>query len=263
LTNTAKHFFESIQPLLQLQCEIIYVTGNHDEAMESFEASYPLKTPKLTIHKRHYPPDPKDAITRGEHTYFFLHGHQFDKLFRFAGPLSHAPSLLSMLFSITKRIFPPDGLMSIPTLIALLTLLLLTTQTAPSRTITIIQTILTITTSFVFILALSKIFTDIQNRVSKTIRQKTDIPKYKTIDQIIQEQYYQKDKDTTTANTIVYGHTHKPEISHQPALNKTFINTGSWTDDELPHPTKTILYINNNHHILLQWNTEKKTVEAI
>ena len=82
---------DSMKPfsiLSDINCEKVYVVGNHDDSMSELEADIdyvilPNGT-KFNIYDRHYPEkDEKTDISNGEmigkRSYFFLHGHQFDK----------------------------------------------------------------------------------------------------------------------------------------------------------------------------------------
>ncbi|MCZ7398177.1 MAG: metallophosphoesterase [Candidatus Methanoperedens sp.] len=74
--------------LSHINCEKIYVVGNHDDSLSELEDDIdyvilPNGT-KFNICDRHYPEkDEKTGIANGEmigkQSYFFLHGHQFDK----------------------------------------------------------------------------------------------------------------------------------------------------------------------------------------
>lgn len=64
-----------IQLLSELNCEKIYVLGNHDRDLISIKGRYPLGTSDIEIIEDEY------WITKGDYDYCFLHGHQFDKHF--------------------------------------------------------------------------------------------------------------------------------------------------------------------------------------
>jgi len=63
-----------IQLLSELNCEKIYILGNHDRDLTDIKGTYPLGTSDIKIiDKDEY------WISKGDHDYCFLHGHQFDK----------------------------------------------------------------------------------------------------------------------------------------------------------------------------------------
>jgi UDP-2,3-diacylglucosamine pyrophosphatase LpxH len=73
--------------LSQLNCEKVYVVGNHDDSLSELEdyidyVILPNGT-KFNIYDRHYPKKDEKGMASGEtignQSYFFLHGHQFDK----------------------------------------------------------------------------------------------------------------------------------------------------------------------------------------
>ncbi len=79
---------DSTKPLSLLHdinCDKIYVTGNHDENME--EVAKKVKPfdwkdkNKFSVHARHYPPDDdvKGGVEINGLRYSFLHGHQYDR----------------------------------------------------------------------------------------------------------------------------------------------------------------------------------------
>jgi UDP-2,3-diacylglucosamine pyrophosphatase LpxH len=64
-----------IQLLSDLNCEKIYVLGNHDYDLLDIAGDYPLGASKISI------TDKGVTISKGTEEYLFLHGQQFDKLF--------------------------------------------------------------------------------------------------------------------------------------------------------------------------------------
>lgn len=78
-----------IQLLSDLNCEKIYVLGNHDYDLLDIAGDYPLGASKITI------TDKEVIISKGTEEYLFLHGQQFDKLFalpswQFMSPIRNA-----------------------------------------------------------------------------------------------------------------------------------------------------------------------------
>jgi UDP-2,3-diacylglucosamine pyrophosphatase LpxH len=64
-----------IQLFSDLNCEKIYVLGNHDYDLLDIAGDYPLGASKISI------TDKEVTISKGDEEYLFLHGQQFDKLF--------------------------------------------------------------------------------------------------------------------------------------------------------------------------------------
>ncbi|MGB6680148.1 MAG: metallophosphoesterase, partial [Candidatus Bathyarchaeia archaeon] len=71
-----------------LKCELIYLVGNHDYLIGKLQGEYPLSNSKLEIFSEIYPKQSESTINgiqRGDSSYLFLHGHQFDWKFRKLG----------------------------------------------------------------------------------------------------------------------------------------------------------------------------------
>ncbi len=254
--NTAMHLFESIKSLLSIDTEIIYVTGNHDEALEDYKGKYPMEEPGFRIYSRHFPQGRQLYLELGEHKYFFLHGHQFDKLFRWAGPLAKIPSIMAGFNSILSGYFPLGGWS-----IVLLFAALLAVHRSMASGLGQALFYLTVASGF---LSIPRVFTYLQTTVwSRVTRVLSDKPKYKDINRIIDEGYYDPKRDSSKADVIVYGHTHIPEICREAIrrrLGKTFVNTGSWVRGERGE-VNTLVYIDSNGLLLLRWNDEEKKLE--
>jgi calcineurin-like phosphoesterase family protein len=86
--NIIKDFIEPFFLLSDINCNKIYVTGNHDDSLGEFEGKVDFKNlytgTRLDIYNGYYPK--KDNISGiagglkvGSRSYLFLHGHQFDK----------------------------------------------------------------------------------------------------------------------------------------------------------------------------------------
>lgn len=76
---------DSILPfavLTEMKCDKIYVVGNHDDSLRELDDDVDYVTlpngKKIDIWNRHYPDD-MHGIKIGNKSYFFIHGHQFDK----------------------------------------------------------------------------------------------------------------------------------------------------------------------------------------
>ncbi|MEM1658896.1 MAG: metallophosphoesterase [Candidatus Jordarchaeales archaeon] len=71
----------------RMRCEKIYVLGNHDYDLKSLVGTYPSGEQTLKIVEECYPEQVEDGrvvtLEKGDRGYLFVHGYQFDKIFRF------------------------------------------------------------------------------------------------------------------------------------------------------------------------------------
>jgi UDP-2,3-diacylglucosamine pyrophosphatase LpxH len=72
--------FDIVNSLVALGREIVYVVGNHDDAMRSYAGSHTFHN--WRVYKDRYPETCVNGkwqgVPIGDKTYLFLHGHQFD-----------------------------------------------------------------------------------------------------------------------------------------------------------------------------------------
>lgn len=244
--NSALHLFESLEQLLKAADEVVYVTGNHDDILEDYEAIYPIKNPRFKIIRRHYPDKQPRYVQVGDLKYFFLHGHQFDKFFIWVGPLSRLPGFMAALNQTLISFFPPRG-WGLPLLLALSILTRVISKSFPNPLIIF----------FLGLISLPRLFTYLQGTIWRRFGQLvTNKPKHLDISGLVDKNYYNKKKDTMTASVIVFGHTHIPEISSPEItkkLGKTLINTGSWISDNISTEKNTLLSIDRKGAMLLKW----------
>ncbi len=217
----------------------------------------------------------------GKTTYYFIHGHQFDRSFKFFGRLSAIPGLMASLNNSLTPWLPPKGLGSI---IAFLILLLISRAGPSSFFILSSQSII----FFVVVIAtgligIPKVFTALQGPLWKYVvnpiwralgytGKHSLKPKYKTGRELTRAgswwsklfydrgSFYDPSKDTIQADAIVLGHTHVPEISlpDETGISKALINTGSWVTDDKPTPKNTVVAIDNKGTALLKWEGTEK-----
>lgn len=277
LTTPFRDSFTLFTSLLTLKCEKIYVLGNHDEELSDYEGEYRCENGStFTVFSRHYPTDPASESEKvGDKKYFFLHGHQFDKLFERAGPLRRLPGLMEQLSSsasehVNRRIGPLGFI-----LIFCFSALWITRSSWILNRPPIFAVLLLLWFISI-ILGVPWFWTWIQKAAwTYVFKRFADRPKYADINKIINQNYYKKEKDTSVANVIVFGHTHVPEISSpdvEKKLGKMFVNSGSWVASVDPayhtvafkHPAyDTLVYIDNEGPLLLQWDDEKRTVHQL
>jgi UDP-2,3-diacylglucosamine pyrophosphatase LpxH len=317
--------------LCELRCDKTYILGNHDEEFdnhmitaltnnlkieevetpvvgmseylskglriprkfrEKFQNSYRLPNGSiLRVVPDHYP-ESHEYISCGTERYFFLHGHQFDKLFEWAGWLKEVPPAMGKLsiklglggwgfvalffFFILAPVvalftpildtyfFLPFSLFTsvIHQLVILMYSIAHLSGTPPSHLKVTNLSYLAITL-LLFLLSIPKLFTVGARAIWNAIKQKSpQKPKYLEIDRVINEGYYKKERDTIVANNVVFGHTHVPGMSGADIyqkLGKNFINSGSWVNE--PHfQHNSIVYIDQQGTMLLQWEPKKKQV---
>nr|MDO8082280.1 hypothetical protein [Candidatus Freyarchaeota archaeon] len=84
--------------LEKLRCEKIYLLGNHDYDLKPLIGTYPSGEHTMSILEDYYPiqEDEKSILTlkMGKRDYMFIHGYQFDKIFRFQ-PWKHLSDIRS------------------------------------------------------------------------------------------------------------------------------------------------------------------------
>ncbi|MGQ9720352.1 MAG: hypothetical protein ACUVXA_03410 [Candidatus Jordarchaeum sp.] len=77
----------------RLKCEKIYILGNHDYDLQPLTGAYPSGEQTMSIVKELYPSQSEEGkkdgdkkvitLKKGDRDYLFLHGYQFDRIFRF------------------------------------------------------------------------------------------------------------------------------------------------------------------------------------
>ncbi len=97
----SRPIFELLQ---KLNCEKIYLLGNHDFDLVPMTGVYPSGDSTLSIVEDHYPSQSEEeeksegkkvlTLRLGERDYLFVHGYQFDRIFRFQ-PWKFLPGIRS------------------------------------------------------------------------------------------------------------------------------------------------------------------------
>jgi len=260
--NVSKESLLPFSLLSDINCDKIYVVGNHDDSISQYETKIKNQVlanlKRFNIHDRHYPDYPDEKLLRlGDLTYFFLHGHQYDKeqailtnISNLIGekwdPIKWFQDLFNITF--TKKHWREN-------LFVFIILLVLGYFSAG---------ILHFNFTYMLVWALILGFfsmSSVPGVVAKIQRRIYDFnkPKDKTAQQIIEDGYYQSNKDTTPSNVIVFGHTHFPSSYRgEEASGKLFINTGSWVGcdekiDEKQRYSNTFVYLDENGAYIMQW----------
>ncbi|MGB9370780.1 MAG: metallophosphoesterase [Halobacteriota archaeon] len=91
-SNTVRPYQQSFSPLsslIALNREIVCLVGNHDWILKHYATDKPRQLPGMapfTVCRDSYPKPEADGRWKGERigkrTYLFIHGHQFDPIFR-------------------------------------------------------------------------------------------------------------------------------------------------------------------------------------
>lgn len=246
--------------LSDIDCDKIFVVGNHDDSISDYENMIDCEmlanSSKIDIYNRHYPEQGTLAI--GERTYFFLHGHQFDKeqailawvsnllgekwdpikwfqdLFNITFTKSHWKKSLVvfMILLVTGWYFWEEAL----------------------RTNFLHMLIWALVTGFFALSSVPGLVTRAQRRIYDFNK-----PKDKTAQQIIENGFYQSHKDTVSSNVVVFGHTHfASSYKEGQSGGKLFLNSGCWigSDNDIDGKRRyanTFIYIDESGEYILKW----------
>ena len=248
--------------LSDIKCDKIYVVGNHDDSIGDYDQfiDYEIlsNSTKIDIYNRHYPEN--GSLRIGERTYFFLHGHQFDKeqalltwVSNLLGERWDPVKWFQDLYNIdyTKRHWKLNVVITIVLLIAGY------------------YGMASALTSFPYLLLWALVtgffvMSSVPALVAKTQRRIYDAkkPKDRTAQQIIDDGYYQDRKDTITSDAVVFGHTHFASSYQQGNEGKLFLNTGCWigNDTEIDGKMRyanTFIYIDESGAYILKWSDDE------
>ena len=302
---------DSLRPfslLSDINCDKIYVTGNHDDSFcELNETIETLANSKIFhIYDSYFPKgkehessdnvkniNKKMGLKIGKKSYFFLHGHQFDKeqdiierVSNLIGELWDPLDWFQTLYNIpfTKNHWKINFIILLVLFLGGKLILwkeplnssLLNTSVNPSFWTTIVWATIT---GFFALCSIPGIVAHTQ----KLIYSFTN-PKDKTAKEVITDKYYKNKKDTIKADFVVFGHTHfassydpeedknhskkgkkqKPweklffRSGKREAVEKKFINSGCWVGadeniDGKKRYTNTFIYIDETGAYILIW----------
>ena len=286
----------TISILNSIDCDIIYVIGNHDEDLLDFKKVWRKKGVEhinngkgtFKMFYRSYPKTKEGTekvkgIAIGKKKYAFLHGHQFDR-FQVFYKLSR---FLSKTLNKQVRIDPIDWFQDLAnvsftkniglklnghTLIFCLFLVLYGLvgyywfkDTPIGSGLGILWIVIS---SFFVLTILPKVVTFLNTEIWRRIPG-TIVKKCKPIEEVIKKRYNAKKGGKIDADIIVFGHTHNAGYyPKEPKKDeKMFINTGCWVklskkciEKEAAIPN-TFLYIDTESLYLLKWNKEVKEEE--
>lgn len=270
----------------EMKCDKIYVVGNHDQdlyeladILENDKSALKLGDYRLEVYKRHYPSNVINGILIGKIKYAFLHGHQFDKAqvterinkklgIRF-DPLDIVQDMSNI--SIIKPVFKGKNKETVVYFIVTLFLLelsyirglllsLTTSIQTPRLLITIISNLLTLVwaflVSYVVLTPLVKVISELQGYIwNKFLKVRA---RDKTVKEVIDEGYYDKNKDIMNVDVVIFGHTHIAGSFYLESKERLFVNTGSWIKETDGRKLNTFAYIDNNGIDVLSWTGKKE-----
>ncbi len=260
----------------ETKCDKIYVVGNHDQdlyeladVLEIDKSALNLGDYKLEVCRRHYPLNVIKGIRIGEIRYAFLHGHQFDK-----GQITELVSKkLGVRFdpidvvqdisnvSIVKTVFVEKR----PTVVYIISLgfsVLLWNYMQAEPGLWAIPYALLV--SYVILTPAVKIIAKLQAYIwNKFLKKKA---RDKTVEEVIEEGYYDESSDKMDVDVVIFGHTHIAGSSYldfnnklkDKSKNKLFVNTGGWVKEKDGRKLNTFAYIDNNGIEVLSWTGKKE-----
>ncbi len=259
---------DSIVPfslLSDMDCEKIYVIGNHDDSLSELEDYVDFVTlpngTKFDIWNRHYP-DSVRGVEIGCRNYFFLHGHQFDKeqailswVSNLTGESWNPLGWFNDLFNVTftKNHWRMNFLIFLALLLGGIYFWAILLQTSLIATL--------IWAAFTGFFALSSI-PGVVSHTQRGIYNSTK-PIDKTAQQVIEDEYYKKNKDTIRADVVIFGHTHFASsylLDNGEGAKKLFINSGCWTGkdtliDGKQRYANTFVYIDDSGAYIFTWRS--------
>lgn len=263
--NIIKDSMRPFSLLSNINCDKIYVVGNHDDSLDGLEGKVDCETlnngTKFDIYNRHYPKKDKKSgiasgIKIGNRSYFFLHGHQFDReqaivkhVSKLWNPINWFQDLFNVTF--TKKHWKVNFAIFLGLLIGkkyfLLKVFLQSSFLGNLGWATVTG-----------IFALSSIPGIIAN--TQGIIYNSTKPTDKNAEQVIQDKYYQRNKGTINADVVVFGHTHfasSYELKTE-AENKLFLNSGCWTGTDTEFNgimcyINTFLYLDETGAYIMTW----------
>ncbi|MBN1235198.1 MAG: metallophosphoesterase [Methanotrichaceae archaeon] len=280
--------------LNKLNCDIIYVIGNHDEDISDIKVVWPKEgfdfpcseaygqVGKIKIANRNFPEldelngqgllhrpwKPEvNGIKIGKRKYAFLHGHQFDRMqffyrisrrlgFRY-DPIDWFQDLANVSFarSITRL-----NKCSIIFYILFAFYIYVTTNLNATLLGNVwIRTLWILVSSFFIVTILPPIVTYLNTFIWQKLNPIINM-KHKGVGEVIRDRYDKDRGELLKADTIVFGHTHFPGVyKSEEDGGKLFFNTGCWIDEGDKDRQNTFLYIDEKHEMpfLLKWDREK------
>lgn len=273
-SNIIRDCVKPLTMLSNLDCDKIYVLGNHDDSLVGLEGKIACETlvngTKFHIYSGHYPKKDKHSgvakgLKIGERSYFFLHGHQFDKkqtiiklINRFWDPLDWFQEIFHIKF--TKNHWKESFIIFLFLLLAGKYFLWSGLLQASFWS----NLAWALFTGFFAVSSIPGIIATTQGSIYNTMK-----PRDKTAKQVIENKYYQKKKETIDADVVVFGHTHfasSCELTSK-SRKRLFLNSGCWVGtDKYINGKKcyanTFVYLDETGAYILTWRESGK-IECI
>jgi UDP-2,3-diacylglucosamine pyrophosphatase LpxH len=263
------------------------VIGNHDDSLGELDVKIDYETLEngttFDIYNRHYPEKDEESgiasgIKIGNRSYFFLHGHQFDKgqavlkdVSQLIGESWNPLDWFQVLYNIsfTKKYWKTNFVIFLGLLLGGGYFLLnLFRQTSFWYTLLVWAMIIGFLALMIWAMVIGFFaFSSIPGVVAHSQRSiyNSTKPRDKTAEQVITDKYYQSSKDTIDADAVIFGHTHfasSYEIKSE-SRKKLFLNTGCWygTDtnfDGKMRYANTFIYLDEIGAYILTWRGSGK-----
>lgn len=266
--NVIKDSMRPFSLLSNIGCDKIYVVGNHDNCLNELDRKIDGEIldngTRFDIYNEHYPEHEKSGIARGikigNRSYFFLHGHQFDKEQAIFTEISqlidedwNLLDWFQVLYNITytKEHWKRN-------LAIFLGLLLGGRRFLWNGLLKSSFWSTTVWAMIAGFFALSSTPGIVAH--SQRIIYNSTKPIDKTVKQVIQDKYYKTQKDTIDADVIIFGHTHFADSGEliDKARKKIFINSGCWVGTDIclngkMRYTNTFIYLDESGAYILKW----------
>jgi UDP-2,3-diacylglucosamine pyrophosphatase LpxH len=272
--NIIKDLIRPFSILSDINCDKIYVVGNHDDSLGELERKVDFATlnngTRFNSYNRHYPKkDIKSGVASGlkigNRSYFFLHGHQFDKsqaifiyFSKLLGELWDPIDWFQELFNITftKKHWKTNFVIFLCLLFGgkyFLWDVFLKSSFWRSGAWAMF-------TGFFALSSIPGIVAHVQASIYNSTK-----PIHKTAEEVIKNGHYQESKDTIDAEVVVFGHTHFASSYElrSDARKTLFLNSGCWvgTDTEMNGKMRYVnsfIYLNESGAYILKWQGSGK-----
>jgi UDP-2,3-diacylglucosamine pyrophosphatase LpxH len=261
--NVIKDCIRPFSLLSSINSEKIYVVGNHDDSLGELEGKLDFEIlengTKFSIYNMHYPTkDKKSGIASGlnigNRSYFFLHGHQFDKeqaIMKYVGKVWNPINWFQDLFNVTftKKHWKVNFTILLGLLLSekyLLWNMFLHSSFWGNLGCGML-------TGFLVLSSIPGIIANTQETVYNFTK-----PANKTAEQVIQHKYYKE--NTETSEVVVFGHTHFAGSYKllKGEREKLFLNSGCWVGTDKQYNgqicyVNTFLYLDESGSYVFRW----------
>lgn len=268
--NVLKDCIRPFSLLSNIDCDKIYVVGNHDDSLGELEGKFDCEIlgngTKFEIYNGHYPKKDKNSgvasgLKIGNRSYLFLHGHQFDNeqaiirsVSNFWDPINWFQDLFNVTF--TKKYWKVNFVIFLCMLLG--EKYFLWSEFLKSSLLGNLGWALII--GFFALSSIPGIVANTQGIIYNFTRSID-----KTAEQVIQHKYYRKSKGTIDANGIVFGHTHfasSYELKTEEG-KKLFLNSGCWVGKDARFNgimcyVNTFIYLDESGAYVLTWRGSGK-----